>query len=341
MRIDLPHELDVSRWRDPEVSNGQPELPQPTTPTSLLDENLSRLRRPVGEVPAQLIRPQQLADVPVIELRQHRRTPEHRPLRTRQGVAVVAGIPVRPEEKHLLREAGRFRVIAVKDIAQTIYGGNERAMRADLNYLEKRGLLAIDSVPPRNDGRWRSDPRIEMVTLTKAGERFARETGELLPEQRIYNSLVKPRQAEHDSQIYRAYLKEAERIEKAGGRNLRVQLDFELQSKSKKAIYAAQKADPSRSINEIMREVAFEQQLPFVRGKIEIPDVRIHYDLDDQGQGSRAAFSDVEVVTAAYRSAHMRAKTQAGFRMYANAIDRSRLGRVEDEQHMLDWVMEL
>jgi hypothetical protein len=46
-------------------------------------------------------------------------------------------------------------------------------------------------------------------------------------------------------------------------------------------------------------------------------------------------------VTAAYRPGHMRAKTQAGFRMYANASDRSRLGRVEDEQHMLDWVMEL
>jgi hypothetical protein len=37
----------------------------------------------------------------------------------------------------------------------------------------------------------------------------------------------------------------------------------------------------------------------------------------------------------------MRAKTQAGFRMYANASDHSRLGKVEDEQHVLDWVMEL
>ena len=46
-------------------------------------------------------------------------------------------------------------------------------------------------------------------------------------------------------------------------------------------------------------------------------------------------------MTAAYRPAHMRAKTQSGFRMYANASDRSRLGRIEDEQHMLDWVMEL
>jgi len=79
-------------------------------------------------------------------------------------------------------------------------------MRTDLDFLQKRGLIALDSVAPRNDGRWRSDSRIEIVTLTKAGERVARETGELRPEQQTYNGLVKPREAEHDSQIYRAYL---------------------------------------------------------------------------------------------------------------------------------------
>ena len=178
------------------------------------------------------------------------------PRRTRmEGVAVeVAGIRIWPEEKRLLREAGRFRVIAVKDIAHSIYGGDERAMRTDLNFLEKHGLIVLDSVPPRNDGRWRSDPRIEIVTLTRAGEKLLHATGELLPQQLTYHGLVKPREAEHDSQIYRAYLKEAEHIEKAGGINLRVELDFELKSKVQKAIYAAQKADPSRSMDEIKRE---------------------------------------------------------------------------------------
>jgi hypothetical protein len=253
----------------------------------------------------------------------------------------VAGIRLRPEERKLLAETGRFRVLSLKDVAATIFNGDIRGMRTDLDFLQKRGLIALDSVAPRNDGHWRSVPRIEIVTLTKAGERIARESGELLPEQQIYNGLVKPREAEHDSQIYRAYLKEAERIEKAGGTNLRVELDFELKSKVQKAIHAAQKADPSRGMDAIKREVAAQQELPFVRDKIEIPDARIHYDVEDQGQGSRAAFSDVEVVTAAYRPAHMRAKTQAGFHMYANASDHSRLGKVEDEQHMLDWVMEL
>jgi hypothetical protein len=176
------------------------------------------------------------------------------------------------------------------------------------------------------------------VTLTKQGERLARESADLSPEQKLYNGLVKPREAEHDTQIYRAYLKEAERIESAGGGNLRVELDFELKSKVQKAIRAAQKADPTRDMNEIKREVATQHELPFVRNKIEIPDARIHYEMD---QGSRTAFSDIEVVTAAYRPGHMRAKAQAGFRMYASASDHSRLGKVEDEQHIFDWVMEL
>jgi hypothetical protein len=204
--------------------------------------------------------------------------------------------------------------------------------------MRGRSLVSVDSVAPRNDGHWLPRKRIEIVTLTKEGERMAHETSGFAPDQRLYHGLVKPREAEHDSQIYRAYLKEAERIEKSGGSNLRVELDFELKSKVQKAIHATQKADPERGMDEIKREVAQQLELPYVRDKIEIPDARIHYDTD---QGSRSAFSDVEVVTAAYRPGHMQAKAQAGFRMYASASDHSRLGKIENDQHMLDWVMDL
>ena len=91
-------------------------------------------------------------------------------------------------------------------------------------------------------------------------------------------------------------------------------------------------------MDEIKREVAQQFELPYVRDKIEIPDARIHYDVD---QGTRTGFSDIEVVTAAYRPGHMRAKAQAGFRMYASASDHSRLRKIEDEQHVFDWVMDL
>jgi hypothetical protein len=239
----------------------------------------------------------------------------------------------------LLAEAGRFRVLDVKDVAGTIYGGDKRALETDLQYLEDRNLVKVDTVPARNDGRWLPPQRIEVVTLTGQGERLARETGKFPPEQRLYHGLVKPREAQHDTQIYRAYLKESERIERGGGRTLRVELDFELKHKVHKALYAARKAEPERTIAEIKQEVAERFELPYLRNKIEIPDARIHYELE---QGSQTAFSDIEVVTAAYRPKHLQSKAQAGFRMYASSSDKTSLSaKIEDEQHTLDWVLDI
>jgi hypothetical protein len=336
MRLDLPYEPELPRRRDIEPPTNPSEINSPGLPVSFVQENIDRLQRPAGEQRVPRMERERTAQP---EPTARSREPERRPRRTREGVAVeVRGIRLRSEEQQILREAGRFRVVALKDVAQTIYGGNDHAMRTDLDYLHKHSLISIDSVAPRNDGRWLERPRIEVVTLTKDGERLAHETGGVVSGQRLYHGLVKPREAEHDSQVYRAYLKEAEGIEKAGCSNLRVELDFELKSKVQKAIRVAQKADPERSMDEIKREVAQHLELPLVRDKIEIPDARIHYELN---QGSRASFSDVEVVTAAYRPGHMQAKAQAGFRMYASASDHSRLSKVEDEQHMLDWVMDL
>jgi hypothetical protein len=338
MRLDLPHEPEISRNREPETASPRTSS-VPPLPESPLDRRLPRLCQSADNRSVRSVSPLQRKRDPDREPVNRKREPEHRPRRTREGVATeIRGIRLRPEEQKLLAETGRFRVLNVKDVAGTIYKGDERALRTDLEYLRGRGLISVDSVAPRNDGHWLPRKRIEVVTLTKAGERLAHETSGFTLDQKLYHGLVKPREAEHDSQIYRAYLKEAERIEKAGGTNPRVELDFELKSKVQKAIHAARKADPERDMGEIKRAVAAQHELPYVRNKIEIPDARIHYDMDE---GARAAFSDVEVVTAAYRPGHMKAKSQAGFHMYASASDRSRLSTVEDEQHVLDWVMDL
>ncbi len=334
MRFDLPHEPEIPRSRNQAESSPAPALPE-----SPLDSRLPHLHQPVEERSSHRVPRPHREPNHEPQPRERRREPEHRPRRTREGVAAeISGVLLRPEERQLLAETGRFRVLNLKDVERTIYRGDGRALRTDLEYLRERGLVSVDSVAPRNDGHWLPQKRIEVVTLTKEGERLVNETTAFPPGQKLYHGLVKPREVEHDAQVYRAYLKEAERIEKAGGGNPRVELDFELKSKVQKAIHAARKADPERDITEIKREVAKQHALPFVRNKIEIPDARIHYDMD---QGAHTAFSDVEVVTAAYRPGHMQAKSQAGFRVYASASDRSRLATVEDEQHMLDWVMDL
>jgi hypothetical protein len=259
----------------------------------------------------------------------------------------VIGLELRPEEKKLLTEVGRFRVVRVEDLNQTIYDGKSRKLENDLSYLRDKGLVETQRVSLRHDGKRRKIERVEVVTLTMAGRSFLIKEGDLPKDQRVYAGLVKPREVEHDSQIYRAYQKEAERIERSGGRNLRVRLDFEIKADVQKAIYAERKADPKRDMQETKQQVAERFELPFLDGKIQIPDARIDYDLpnetgQDINQGSRTGHQDIEVLTAAYHAGHLRSKAQAGFRNYASASDRTSLtARIEDDSHLMENILEL
>jgi hypothetical protein len=339
MRFDLPREIAERRKAEiaPDATTRAPEVP------------LSPLTRRIGEL-LEMARnhpfrhnaprsPEPKRERSPEHSVRREREPEHRPRRTREGIAQeTRGLRLRPEEQKLIVEAGRFRVLSVDDVARTLYGGDKRALQTDLDYLREKGVLSVDSVAARNDGRWARARRIDVVSLTRQGESLAREVGAFPLEQKLYHGMVKPREAEHDTQIYRAYLKEAEKIERAGGTNLRVELDFELKAKVYRAIHEARKADSERDLAAIRREAAAQFDLPYIHNRIEIPDARIHYEVE---HGARAAFSDIEVVTAAYRPGHLRAKAQAGFRMYASASDHTRLAKVEDEHHLLDWVMDL
>ena len=257
------------------------------------------------------------------------------------------GVQLRPEEKRLLLEAGRFRVVRVEDLRRTIYDGKSRLLENDLNYLREKGLVQTRQVNLRRDGKRRNIERVEVVSLTRPGRDLLIRQGGLHAEQKVYAELVKPREVEHDSQIYRAYLKEAVRIQQHGGGNLRVQLDFELKSQVQKAIYAARKADPKRDLSEIKQQVAQQFDLPLVNDTIQIPDARIEYALDRKGdqdpdQGPRSGHEDIEVLTAAYHPGHLRSKAQAGFRNYASASDRVSLSaKIEDDHSLMCDILEL
>jgi hypothetical protein len=251
----------------------------------------------------------------------------------------MVGVSLREEEGKVLAEVGRFRVIATRDLTETIYDGRRSRMERDLAFLKEKGLVQVDSVNARRDGRGGRIERLEVVTLTKDGRDVARQTSGLPQEQRLYAGMVKPREAEHDAQIYRAYRKEVERIEQKGGTNLRVQLDFELKSDIQKAIHAARKAEPDRDMAEIKKDVAGQFELPYVDNSIQIPDARIEYDMD---QGSRTGHEDIEVLTAAYHAGHLRSKAQAGFRNYASSADRSSLSaKIEDDSRLMENILEL
>jgi hypothetical protein len=259
----------------------------------------------------------------------------------------MIGVSLREEERKVLSEVGCFRVISTRDLAETIYGNSHSQMKRDLSFLREKGLVQVDAVNARRDGRGGKVERIEVVTLTKAGRDAARQTSGLPQDQRLYAGLVKPREVEHDTQIYRAYRKEAEQIERKGGSNLRVKLDFELKSDVQKAIHANRKADPERDMGEIKQRVARQFDLPYVNNGIQIPDARIEYDPDRKGdqnmdQGSGSSHEDIEVLTAAYRLGHLRAKAQAGFHVYASSSDRATLtSKIEGDHYLMENILEL
>ncbi len=257
--------------------------------------------------------------------------------------AQAIGITLRDEERQVLKEVGRFRVLRVGDLRETVYKDNGNHMDRDLRYLRDHGLVETQYINARRDGRLDKVERIEIVTLTKAGRDFVRETGDLPPDQTIYSGLVKPREAEHDAQIFRAYLKEADRIENGGGSNLRVKLDFELKSDVQKAIHTAKQLTPRRNLSEIKQEIAARFELPYTKDHIQIPDARIVFDqTKDQEQGTQSGHADIEVLTAAYRPGQIQAKAQSGFHIYASTSDRASLGaKIEDEHGMTRDILDL
>jgi hypothetical protein len=274
-----------------------------------------------------------------------RETPDSRRTQRNHIPAQTIGVPFRPEERKTMLELGRFRVIRTDDLADAVYDGKRRMLREDLSYLRSKGLVTTRHINLRRDGKRRSIERVEVATLTKDGRAWLRKSGEVPSGQTVYAGFVKPREMEHDSLIYRAYRKEAEKIADQSGANLRVKLDFEIKADVQKAIHAERKADPTRDMAEIKEHVAKQQELPFVDGRIQIPDARIEFDrkLDnDQDQGSRTGHEDIEVLTAAYRSGHLRAKAQAGFRAYAAGADRASItAKIEDDHNMMRDILNL
>jgi DNA-binding transcriptional ArsR family regulator len=334
MRLDVPQELP--RRRELESAPSAPGLD--ASPVERRRESLAARaadRRPMPQAPPSRPRQPDRTHKPVSPSITPR---DHRPGRDAIPQQTI-GLSLREEERKVLAEVGRFRVVRTSDLSEAVYGNRHSRMERDLTFLREKGLVQIDSVNARRDGRSGRVERIEVVSLTKGGQSLVRLTGGLPQDQKLYSGLVKPREIEHDAQIYRAYRKEADRIEQRGGTNLRVKLDFELKSDVQKAIHAARKTAPEREMAEIKQQIAQQFELPYVNDAIQIPDARIEYDMD---QGSRTGHEDIEVLTAAYHAGHLRAKAQAGFRNYASASDRATItAKIEDHHYLIENILEL
>ena len=235
---------------------------------------------------------------------------------------------VRDSEVRAMVELGTFRAIAQEDLIDLFYDGEKARFRTDFENLSAQGLVESKAIPHEETGSR------TLLTLTKHGHRFLTETQSAGKDQVLYRGFAKPREAHHDADLYRLYRKAAEKIERNGGKNLRVVLDYEM----KKRLYRdLAKLGEDRNSSSHKREVAERHGLRTVRGKIPVPDIRVEYD-DRDGERARV---DLELATGHYRGRSLAEKVRAGFSIYARGEDASKLRKVLDERELTAEILSL
>jgi hypothetical protein len=211
----------------------------------------------------------------------------------------------------------------VEDLVTQVYSGHRQEMQGDLRNLLRQGLIHKGIF----DGPERA-PR-ELLTLTKAGYRLLLANRIVAKDQTIYHGFLKPRDANHDADLYMLYQKAAARIQAKGGRPVRVVLDLELQSKINR--------DFTTFGTEARKEIAARHGLQVVGGKIPVPDLRIEYERPD-GEKAR---EDLELVTEHYRGPTVADKVRAGFSLYTPRGEGDRLRRVLDQKELVAEILSL
>jgi hypothetical protein len=223
-------------------------------------------------------------------------------------------------ERQALGEIGRFRTLAIEDLARYRYRGDSTHMRHDGRRLISQGLVQTRSI-------WmgREKERLTVVTLTRQGKKVLEGSGE---PGIFYAGFVKPAEMAHDAAIYRMYQAEAARIANRGGEIRWITLDYEL----KRKVYSplAKERPGSTEYKKRQAEIAAEHGLKVVRGHIQLPDLRIEY----QTRDGEIARTDLELATNHYRGGQLAAKAAAGFKFYASSADAGRLSSVFDDHHI-------
>lgn len=301
----------MSRWRnhddEPRVNTDLPRIGASETKTNRVSQGDGR-EEPDRQTVAQR------ADSPAMEFRKAYRDRGH-------------DYMLRTSEVGTLVEIGKFRALTRKDIGEFLYQGDKGRLEADLNSLRKQGLVAEREIPQRE-----GQPR-QLVALTKKGRSLILSTKSVSDGQALYQGFTKPREADHDADLYRLYQRGLEKIGGQGARNTRVVLDSEL-----KRILYHDLARPSEDGSVPSKEAVAEKHgLRVVRDSIPVPDLRIEYEKED-GEVARL---DLELATEHYRFRNIARKIQAGFAIYARGLESQNLRRVLDQREITAEIFNL
>ena len=217
---------------------------------------------------------------------------------------------LRGSESRTLATVGAFRVVSSRDLRDD----RERMLdprSSDLRHLREQRLVEVTRIPGSRD---------YAVSLTKEGRSLleSHRDRDRDGHQTFYAGVKRERELEHDVQVYRAFEREAERLDERGARIDRVVLDYELKRDYQKWLHERDRdrddydGHPDRDQHEI-EQWAREHDLPYFDEQVHFPDLRIEYEERDGRRGRE----DVEVVTLHYRGGHRAAASRSGFSCYS------------------------
>jgi hypothetical protein len=234
---------------------------------------------------------------------------------------------LRGSESRTLSIVGSFRVVSSRDLRDHDSRPAD-PRKGDLRHLREQGLVRTIPIDGRRDVAVvltdRGRNLLESHRRDRDGRSAGRGPGLHDSRQQFYAELKKPREVEHDMQVYRAYEREAARLQERGARIERVVIDYELKREYQQFLQERNRgrADsdgrPDREESEI-QGWAYEHNLPYFDGHVHFPDARIEY-VDADG---RLDHLDVEVVTLHYRGAHGSAASRSGFSTFRGSSART------------------
>ena len=198
---------------------------------------------------------------------------------------------------------GAFRVVPERDLRDA------DVAERDLRHLEREGLIQ----------RLPLDGRDHVVALTDRGRELLErhQHRDSRERQVFYSGHDRARERSHDAQLYRAYLREAERLREREAHILRVELDRELKREYQRFLHERNRDDPNTDgrpdrTREEIEAWAREHDLPYFDESVHFPDFRLEYELD-----GRVRHEDIEVITENYRGGHAASRVRAGFTCYS------------------------
>jgi hypothetical protein len=220
------------------------------------------------------------------------------------------------EDSSTLATIGAFRVVAERDL-EAICARDSDSRDDTLEHLRDEGLIRFVAI--------NEDERA--AVLTEDGrdllEANRRERDEHDQRQEFHAGVSHPRELQHDSALFEAYLAVEERLRDQAAEIERVVLEVDLRREYQEWLQEHNKGNPASDgrPDRDPREIeawARDHDLPYIDDHVRFPDFRVEYERDGQDR-----HEDVEIMSEHYRGAYAAAKGHAGFTCYVAGSGRS------------------